>query len=102
MPYSKDSIKVQATRFADNRRYEEEVGIRRRIALDTVGVTYVCSACNVAVEGVSLKEVILRKDIGSYCGDMGTRAIMNVKINTLPVIDREFWQGLVNVSIVKY
>ena len=75
--------------------YYDQIATRRKIDFDTSKVVYVCSSCHEEVE-CSLKSAVLRKDIGQYCGDTGETGLMMVNVNTLPVLDREFWKEKVN------
>ena len=73
----------------------DHIATRRQIDLDTFKVTYVCDSCREKVE-CSLRSAVLRKDLGQYCGNTGKTALMMVHLNSLPVIDRDYWKEKVN------
>tara|TARA_R100001244_G_scaffold23180_1_gene23977 strand:+ start:186 stop:455 length:270 start_codon:yes stop_codon:yes gene_type:complete len=74
-----------------------QIATRRKINFDTFNVTYVCGSCQQDVE-CSLSSAVMRKDIGQYCADTRAMAMMLVKLNTLPQLDRDFWKEKVNLS----
>ncbi len=73
----------------------DHIATRRQIDFDTFKVTYVCGSCEEKVE-CSLKSAVLRKDLGQYCGDTHKTGLMFVLLDSLPVIDRDYWKGLVD------
>ena len=76
----------------------DHIATRRQIDLDTFKVTYICGSCRGKVE-CSLKSAVLRKDLGQYCGDPGKTGSITVILNTLPVIDRDYWKTQVNYAL---